>query len=71
MTAVARRLHRLEGRFRVNQPQKVLRMVVVPAGAGDVGIGNAPCKRHFCGDGTVMELIVLNGPIEVAQETCG
>jgi hypothetical protein len=58
MTAVARRLWRLEDRFRVNQSQKVLRIVVLPAGAVIADVDKAPCKRYSCADGTVMELVV-------------
>jgi hypothetical protein len=58
MTVVARRLNRLEGHFRVNESQTVLRIVVLPAGAVIADLDKAPCKRHFCADGTVMELVV-------------
>ena len=67
MTAVVRRLNRLEDRFGTNKPRNVLRIVVVPAGAvvgpagaGDADLDDAPCKRHLCADGTVMELVVCS-----------
>jgi len=60
MKTVIRRLNRLEGHFRVNEPKNVLRIVVAPAGAGDADLDDAPCKRNLCADGTVMELVVCS-----------
>jgi hypothetical protein len=63
MTLVARQLNRLEGHFRVNESQTVLRIVVLPAGAVIADLEKAPCKRHSCADGTVMELVVCSGAV--------
>ena len=61
MKAIGRRLSRLEDRFAPrDKPRDRIRMVVSRVGR-DEGLENATCKRTLCANGSLIEVVRLNG----------
>ena len=72
MTAVMRRIRRLEDQFgSVDRPRDRFRILVCSAGAGK-SLENATCTRTLWPDGTLFEMVELDGsnegPGEVTDE---
>ncbi|MGA2186400.1 MAG: hypothetical protein ABSH47_25575 [Bryobacteraceae bacterium] len=65
MRTVIKRLARLEDQFVPpdQKARKCFRLIVCRYGA-KTSLENATCKRTLCPDGTVMELVELNGSYE-------
>ncbi len=66
MKAISRRVHRLEDQFAPadRKPRRYERMIVYKWGSSPASLENARCKRPLCPDGTLLELVELEGSNE-------